>query len=152
MDKAERAAYHRQWKAKNIEKVRAYQRDYQKRWRRLNPDKVGTAPSQQPSYKTAYKRRVTYGLSNEAFQALLASRDNRCAVCGREFTNCGGTKPQVDHDHSCCEGKVTCGACIRGVLCHDCNTSIGKLGDTAEALSRVVSYLQRTAVRRDKVA
>jgi hypothetical protein len=41
----------------------------------------------------------------------------------------------VDHCHE--TGK------IRGLLCHSCNTGIGKLGDNLEGLQKAVSYLER---------
>jgi hypothetical protein len=41
----------------------------------------------------------------------------------------------VDHCHS--TGQ------IRGVLCCECNTGIGKLGDNAEGVRRALAYLER---------
>jgi len=41
----------------------------------------------------------------------------------------------LDHDHR--TGK------FRGWLCHDCNTSIGKLGDTFDGVMRAADYLKR---------
>ncbi len=32
---------------------------------------------------------------------------------------------------------------IRGLLCHDCNTGIGKFGDSPEALKKAIDYLER---------
>jgi hypothetical protein len=41
----------------------------------------------------------------------------------------------LDHNHE--TGK------FRGWLCDNCNTGIGKLGDTVEGLERAIAYLKR---------
>lgn len=49
----------------------------------------------------------------------------------------------IDHDHSCCPGKTSCGKCVRGGLCGECNMAIGALGDTPEGVLRAVKYLEK---------
>lgn len=63
-----------------------------------------------------------YRLRPEQYNLLLNSQNNRCAICVEEFTK----SPHVDHDHSCCPqpGK-SCGKCIRGLLCSNCNKMLG---------------------------
>lgn len=83
------------------------------------------------------KVRKRYGLTEEQREALLAAQDGLCGICGKP-TNFGGQgfkTAHVDHCHS--TGRV------RGVLCGVCNTALGKLGDTVEAIERVLSYLKR---------
>ena len=65
----------------------------------------------------------------EEYQALMDRQEGRCAVCQELSTRtlC------VDHDHI--SGKV------RGLLCHDCNTGIGKLKEDVKILSRAIQYL-----------
>jgi len=41
----------------------------------------------------------------------------------------------VDHCHS--SGKV------RGLLCHHCNTALGKFQDSVEVLSSAIDYLRK---------
>lgn len=48
--------------------------------------------------------------------------------CGRQLTNDSSTlNKHIDHDHSCCPGRTSCGACVRGILCAGCNTMMGRV-------------------------
>lgn len=51
----------------------------------------------------------------------------------------------IDHDHSCCPGSGSCGNCVRGVLCHTCNTMLGwveKVARSEEKLVGLERYLE----------
>jgi hypothetical protein len=52
--------------------------------------------------------------------------------------------PHVDHDHTCCPGKKSCGKCIRGFLCRACNSFIGLAKDNITTLENAVKYLKET--------
>lgn len=59
---------------------------------------------------------------------LQGSSQRECAAC-RRVTNL-----HVDHDHACCGGKQpSCGKCVRGYLCRDCNRAEGALTSIAQA-------------------
>jgi hypothetical protein len=57
--------------------------------------------------------------------------DNKCAICHRDAER----SLDLDHDHE--TGK------FRGYICRECNMGLGKLGDTVEAIKRVLAYLER---------
>jgi hypothetical protein len=93
-------------------------------------------------------RRLQFGLTPEKFQEMINFQDNRCDVCRKTFTR----TPHVDHDHSCCPGIKSCGKCIRGLLCHHCNSALGNLKDDIGILQSAVMYLNknRYAIKQAK--
>src|ERR1044072_5080 len=65
---------------------------------------------------------------------------NFCQVCGRTAEE-SGRPLHVDHDHTCCSQRKTCGKCVRGILCHGCNTSLGGLGNDPERARKLADYI-----------
>ena len=89
-----------------------------------------------------YQRRVhlwiNFGITLERYQAMLTAQGGCCAVCRRSASEFPRAF-HVDHDHACCPGKKTCGNCVRGLLCPNCNKNLGwveKVGTPA-----ITSYL-----------
>lgn len=70
-----------------------------------------------------------------------------CGICGAA-TMKNGNSLHVDHDHACCPGERSCGACIRGVLCYVDNVHFERFLDSP----RVVAYLERTEAGRSTLA
>lgn len=80
--------------------------------------------------RSVYFRR--YGITVEDYDRMLSSQDGLCGIClappgqGRRFA--------VDHDHKT--------GAVRGLLCTNCNTGIGKLQDSKVLLLRAVEWLR----------
>lgn len=90
-----------------------------------------------PTYVKRMNLRA-YGLSHEAWLAMLEAQDGVCAVCGNEETGenqHGRMALAVDHDHS--TGRV------RALLCHRCNRALGLLGDDAERVRQLYLYRRK---------
>lgn len=66
---------------------------------------------------------LRYKLTRDQFAAMLAGG---CGACG-VLADTNGMQLVVDHDHSCCPGRNTCGECVRGVLCTRHNILAGFL-------------------------
>lgn len=82
----------------------------------------------------ALKREVETGFSPALFDATMAFQDGKCGIC--KCTLAELPKPQVHADHCHETGQP------RGVLCGNCNTAIGRLGDNIEGIRRVLAYLE----------
>ncbi|MER5501394.1 endonuclease domain-containing protein [Streptomyces sp. NPDC002561] len=88
------------------------------------------------------RRWAKFRLSAAAYDDLLTSQDGRCAVC-RSLP--GARALSVDHDHTCCPDKRSCGRCVRGLLCGRCNSGIGMFKDSPELLRTAIAYVERYA-------
>jgi hypothetical protein len=66
----------------------------------------------------------------------LAAQGGACAIC-RVVTD----DIMIDHDHACCPGRYTCGACVRGILCRHCNLGLGFMKDDPSRLKAALRYL-----------
>ncbi len=83
--------------------------------------------------KRAWKLKVQYGLTPEAFDTLLRDQGGLCAVC--RTSNWGHDGPMVDHDHT--SGKV------RGILCLGCNSAEGHLKSDPVRARALADYMEK---------
>ncbi|WP_342671180.1 endonuclease VII domain-containing protein [Streptomyces chattanoogensis] len=73
-----------------------------------------------------FKRK--YGITVAQRDVMIADQNGLCPICQ-------SSEPvHVDHCHK--TGKV------RGVLCFNCNSALGKLGDDPDAIRRAIAYLE----------
>lgn len=65
---------------------------------------------------------------------MLAAQGGKCGICLASESGRPGWSMAVDHDHA--TGR------IRGVLCYQCNTALGRLDDSPERLLAAAQYLE----------
>lgn len=82
--------------------------------------------------KGHYSTSFTYNLSSVQ---LMSIYEAGCSICGVM------SGVRIDHDHSCCEYGGSCGTCVRGGLCSNCNTAIGLFKEDPNRLRSALSYL-----------
>lgn len=135
-DPVRRAKYNRDYYAENRDDLLAKRREYyasegpevrRERYRKWVADD-GVARKKRDK---GLRRR--YGIGADEVDAILASQGGQCAVCGATEPGSRGYW-NVDHCHQ--SGDV------RGILCWTCNSGIGALGDTDEAVLRAYKYLE----------
>lgn len=95
-----------------------------------------------PEQTRERSRRYNYAKHNltiEQWDQMFANQGGKCAICGDE--NTAERNLHIDHDHECCPGTYSCGKCIRGLLCTQCNTALGLANDDVDRLMQMASYL-----------
>jgi len=70
-----------------------------------------------------------YGMSVDDFTEIRTKQGGKCKICGM----CIG-KLYIDHDH------IT--GVVRGLLCNNCNTALGKFNDDIELMKKAIRYLE----------
>lgn len=76
---------------------------------------------------------IKYGITKETRDAMTANQNFSCAICGKHQSELTKTLG-VDHCHT--SGQV------RGMLCWNCNTGIGKFRDNPDLLIKAAEYLK----------
>lgn len=93
--------------------------------------------------RNTYLKRV-YGITLEEYEARLAAQGGVCMIC-RATPESHDRIFNVDHDHGTGE--------VRGILCWNCNTGLGKFGENAETFLAGALYLAtRGAIDRERWA
>jgi hypothetical protein len=98
--------------------------NYSTQYYKLNPHKVDRRPQ--------YKR---HRLTQKNYEDLVNKFNGLCHSCNdRPATH-------IDHDHNCCNTRFSCGKCVRGVLCLQCNTALGLLSDNIDKIKNLLDYI-----------
>lgn len=84
---------------------------------------------------------TVYNITPFQYGDLLKSQSGGCAICG--VPPRVGHPLQVDHDHSCCPGRKSCGTCIRALLCGRCNRMLACARDSQSILMEAAAYICR---------
>lgn len=82
----------------------------------------------------------TYGITSEQYWAIHEAQGGACNGC--RIATGASKRLAVDHDHSCCPGPVSCGRCVRQLLCSVCNQYIGYIRDNPESLRRLAKAIE----------
>jgi hypothetical protein len=140
-----RVATSMRWKQQN----RSDYNEWCRQDRKNNPEKYRKYEktfTEKHGIENLRKREVAriHGLSIEQYDELINSQNNLCATCGKAETRLGRdgktiTPLCVDHCHIC-ETKEK--HIIRGLLCHKCNTAMGKLHDDIDTIKNIIAYLE----------
>lgn len=88
-----------------------------------------------PKYQEKRRPWNRHKISEEKYDELLGKFNGMCWVCLESVATV------VDHDHQCCPKSHSCGKCVRGMLCAQCNTALGLLRDNPKTILRAAQYV-----------
>jgi hypothetical protein len=83
-----------------------------------------------------YWLKSQYGLNLEDYNNLVKEQNHKCAICDVDEVDSFKGLLFVDHCHT--TGK------IRGLLCHHCNTALGKFKDSESILMKAIEYVRKS--------
>lgn len=74
---------------------------------------------------------------------MVVAQGGVCAICRLPESKHHSLMLKIDHDRACCPKSGSCGKCVRGLLCSNCNSGLGMFGDNQAALRAAIDYLER---------
>lgn len=108
--------------------------EYEARRRSAQKERFGTGVRD-------YDLKLRYGITLSQYAKMYDDQGGVCAICKqpeKDVDGKGRVKAlAVDHDHV--TGKV------RALLCHSCNTGLGKFRDDTSLLALAIAYLAKHA-------
>jgi hypothetical protein len=114
--------YSHEWREKNIEKVRVEDNKRGKLYREKNSEKErGRSKKYHENNKNKVRERKLsqkYNINLNDFENMLFIQNYNCLFCKQKLID---TNTQVDHNHSIENKRKS----VRGLLCKNCNTSLG---------------------------
>ena len=99
---------------------------------------------------TLYNHRMTM----EQYMALRLAQLDRCGACKEPLRFGEPRAVTVDHDPRCCQYEglgtkrtkgqpISCGKCVRALLCGPCNRAVGFLERYPQRLHMWIEYVRR---------
>ena len=80
-------------------------------------------------------KKAGLAMDRNKYRAMSKRQGGRCAICGRTPKETGQKDRELAVDH------VPGGTLIRGLLCMDCNTGVGKFGEDAARMRKAAEYV-----------
>lgn len=120
--RAVKSRAYKKWRDANLELARELSRESNK-----------VARAEDPERFRDYDRKRHYGLEYGKYAVMLAAQGGGCAICASPEPGGNGVF-HVDHCHVSKK--------VRGLLCSNCNTGLGKFKDDRQRLLAAARYLE----------
>lgn len=162
--------FNKQWRIKNNDKIKQYyvqnKEEILKRQKQRRDKNKKKILKQAQHYYESNRREVLknkkqfyldfpdkrknrdllhyYNIDLNTYNSMLKKQNFSCAICEKKAKLHKSGKYHIlniDHDHNHCFGRKSCGKCIRGLLCINCNTFLGKF-ENKKIFLNALEYLK----------
>lgn len=123
-------SYKKRYYEENRDKIKAKNaRYYRDNAEKIKADVKARADADPEAVRDRLLRKK-YKITVEEYERMLVAQNGVCAICEKQPSK---RRLHVDHCHK--TGRV------RGLLCSNCNTAIGKLNDDPALMLKAASYV-----------
>lgn len=104
------------------------------------PRRVPMTREQELASRRSQRLLSEYGLTTQQWEEMLSEANYSCQACGgrledqRPHHRTGSPVLVCDHDHDTGE--------VRGILCSNCNSALGFLGDDENRVRSLLTYIE----------
>ena len=117
--------YRKSYEKKHVKRIRIYREKYKLLWKKKHPIK----------HARGCKNRLlkrNFGIDLKEYRILLEKQNFQCLICGTTARQ-NGKELAVDHCHKTDK--------VRGLLCSQCNVGLGMFRDNKVYLRKAIQYL-----------
>jgi hypothetical protein len=123
----------REWRQENKKKN-------PKKWEEIDKIEYQKRKEKYGSLLSLKKVCDSRGITMEQYHLMREKQNDKCSICLQPETRIDGTTKKtsrltIDHCHTTRE--------VRGLLCHSCNTAIGKFKDDPIRMYRAIRYVKQ---------
>lgn len=95
--------------------------------------------SKTKDYELNFQLKRNYGISLDEYHELVKQQNGVCAICKSPPPEGRKKRLSIDHCHNT--------GVVRGLLCDNCNRSLGLLKDSIDVLENAIQYLKNSLAR-----
>lgn len=135
MSKQSESGYFKKYYQEHKESFQLHNRGiYKKKYREDNKENLQKYRDENKERFVDYWLKRNYNITIEEYNRLFSEQEGKCAICGKHQNDLK-KKLSVDHNHE--TGN------IRGLLCINCNLSLGHAKEDIDILLKMIDYLNK---------
>jgi len=138
LNREHRKGYYTKWRGENYEGLKVTKKKYYEEVKKseeyINYWKEYRKTHKNSEKNKNYRYQKEYGITLDNYNQMCIDQNNSCDICKKPSVELGKILC-VDHCHTTSK--------VRGLLCHNCNISLGLVNDNIYILKSAIIYLEK---------